>query len=270
MTNMDMATATTPETPTPGPTTAVATVTTEPNLANSNHTSAFNEFLQKKYGISVGHGMFYESYVTSGPPHKPTHRCTLQVRSLDPNLDHLVVSAPCDTVKNSKKDACRLMHAWFLTESSENIPIDKVESHAAVSLDAMLGDCVLKLLLLESNDAPRDEKPGTLHDWVKARSTNIFLFDRYRDLSSTGALPPGLPPATGQAHADPTAFEAWIGRVWQANGRDLSATAAVVSPSLGLATNKLLEIGLVPATAERKELPPPVLATDTQKKPVLE
>ena len=46
MTNMDMATATMPETPTPGPTTAVATVTTEPNLANSNHTSAFNEFLQ--------------------------------------------------------------------------------------------------------------------------------------------------------------------------------------------------------------------------------
>ena len=64
---------------------------------NTNHTSTFNEFLQKKYRISVGHGMFYESYVSQGPPHKPTHSCTLQVKSADLGLDHTVVSEYCDT-----------------------------------------------------------------------------------------------------------------------------------------------------------------------------
>lgn len=129
-----------------------------------------------------------------------------------------------------------MMHDWFEHDNGSNIPIQSIDSHAEVSVDAMLGDCVLKLLLLESAVAPRGDSPGNLHDWVKERSTNIFLFDRYRELSAADKLPEGLPKVTGQAHADPTSFEAWIGRVWNESGKDLQATAAKVMPALGLRT----------------------------------
>jgi hypothetical protein len=62
----------------------------------------------------------------------------------------------------------------------------------------------------------------------------VFLFDRYRELTASETLPDGLPAASGNAHADATAFEAWIGSVFEKRKRDIAETATIVLPALGL------------------------------------
>ena len=70
--------------------------------------------------------------------------------------------------------------------------------------------------------------------WVVDRSTNKFLYQRHIQLSRECALPRGLPPPKGHAHADPTAFEAWIARVFEERGRSLVECAKAVLPALGV------------------------------------
>ena len=74
----------------------------------------------------------------------------------------------------------------------------------------------------------------TLPPWVVDRSTNKFLYQRHIQLSRECALPRGLPPPKGHAHADPTAFEAWIARVFEERGRSLVECAKAVLPALGV------------------------------------
>lgn len=90
----------------------------------------------------------------------------------------------------------------------------------ARTVEALQGDAVLKLLL--SMHCPHDGEQacaaGQLHDFIVRHSTNYFLYQRHLELFRENDLPEDLPPPRGQATADPTCFEAWIGRVFKRNG----------------------------------------------------
>ena len=144
-------------------------------------------------------------------------------------------------VKAAKKDACRLMLEWFKSRevdpSAPTAPPD-VPGRTGQAIEAMLGDAVLKLLLVmhrrEHNPSSFPVDPGVLNQWVVRRSTNNFLYQRHFELSRRGELPEGLPPPKGHANADPTAFEAWIARVFRDARGDLRATGETVFPALGV------------------------------------
>ena len=144
-------------------------------------------------------------------------------------------------VKAAKKDACRLMLEWFKSrEADPTAPAapPNVPGRTGQAVEAMLGDAVLKLLLVmhrrEHNPSSFPVDPGALNEWVVRRSTNTFLYHRHIDLSRRGELPEGLPPPKGHANADPTAFEAWIARVFRDARGDLRATGEAVFPALGV------------------------------------
>ena len=103
-------------------------------------------------------------------------------------------------------------------------------------MEAILGDAVLKLLLVMHYPRPREcsGNAGPLNDFIVRHSTNDFLYHRHLELAAADNLPEGLLPPRGLASADPMCFEAWIGRVFTRNGGDLHATADVVLPALGV------------------------------------
>lgn len=144
-------------------------------------------------------------------------------------------------VKAAKKDACRLMLEWFKSrEADPTAPTapPNVPGRTGQAVEAMLGDAVLKLLLVmhrrEHNPSSFPVDPGALNEWVVRRSTNTFLYQRHNELSRRGKLPEGLPPPKGHANADPTAFEAWIARVFRNARGDLRTTGETVFPALGV------------------------------------
>lgn len=199
---------------------------------------------------------------TSTRPIKPERSCgpsskrgvseaaDLRARARAPKLpDTLSVKHVCSpsfpprrfAVKAAKKDACRLMLEWFKSrEADPTAPAapPNVPGRTGQAVEAMLGDAVLKLLLVmhrrEHNPSSFPVDPGALNDWVVRRSTNTFLYHRHFDLSRRGELPEGLPPPKGHANADPTAFEAWIARVFRDTRGDLRATGETVFPALGV------------------------------------
>ena len=216
----------------------------------TDHTSNFNIYLQKTFNISVGDEMFWETYHTEGPQQEPRHRCQLRALKPEFGIDHEVISDSFVVKRDSKKDACRLMHEWFMSRSLDEKggggliggALVGRESKSERSVNAMIGDAALRLMLSLHENAPKNDA-GTLHDWIGERSTNLFLFSRYRALDAANELPPGLPKCTGQ-HAVSTTFEAWIGRTYMECGYDIVKTTAIVMPMLG-------ESGrLVPLTAE--------------------
>lgn len=211
----------------------------------NDHTSQFNVYLQKTFNQSVGDEMFWETYALEGPAHEPKHRCRLKALKTELGIDHEVVSDAFVVKKDAKKDACRLMHLWFVRRQREQTEkadgegwlgaggkfLVGRESKTERSVNAMIGDAALRLMLALQEDAPKND-PGTLHDWIGKREGNLFLFSRYRALDAANELPPGLPKCTGQ-HAVPTTFEAWIGRTFLQCGFDLAKTSAIVMPLLG-------------------------------------
>lgn len=157
---------------------------------------------------------------------------------------------PYDAVKAAKKDACRIMHEWFKTHESDiEDHVQKrlgavTRARAAHRVQAMLGDAVLSLILImhcpkdltttfqdgmsmdvvsEASDngttedigPPTDIDPGALHDFLRDHANNNFLFSRFLELSREGRLPEGLMAPQGGSQADPTSFEAWIGKVFK-------------------------------------------------------
>mmetsp|Transcript_8868 Transcript_8868/g.40288 ORF Transcript_8868/g.40288 Transcript_8868/m.40288 type:complete len:202 (-) Transcript_8868:1656-2261(-) len=143
------------------------------------------------------------------------------------------------------------MHEWFMSrEADPTAPYPPPPpGRGGQAVEAMLGDAVLKLLLVQHGvDHHRPEKngkdepdPGPLNQWIVDRSTNKFLYQRHIQLSRDCNLPRGLPPPKGHAHADPTAFEAWIARVFEEHGRSLVDCAKVVLPALGVEPAFLFE-----------------------------
>ena len=119
------------------------------------------------------------------------------------------------------------------------VPSEDRASHLAV--DAMLGDAVLKLVLVDyfvaERAKPGDARPGALQNFVVSKSTNDFLYRRHNEMSRRGQLPLGLPPPKGRSHADPTAFEVWIARTFRKEKKCLRKTAEIVLPALGIAAS---------------------------------
>lgn len=154
------------------------------------------------------------------------------------------------TVKAAKKDACRQMHDFFKEQEEEDPDWFRCAAdtkHRVV--EAMLGDAVLKMILLmhfpsdsdsvltrddSSIASSIDTDPGTLNNFIVEHSTNNFLYHRYLSLAKENKLPDDLPEPNGHAQADPTNFEAWIGRVFTRCGGNLHATARYVLPALGV------------------------------------
>ena len=197
-------------------------------LRMPNYTGFFNEYLQKTHGISIGDKTFSEKFYREGPAHEPLHRCMLSCNTKC-GLKHNVTSEPFNNVRDAKKDACKKMHQWFLTKAPAQESKASIKSLQSIS--ALVGDAVLKLVLMLHDEAPTCDV-GTLHNWITERSTNKFLFSRYEGLYAASKLPDGLKPPTGHVNADAKSFEAWIGIAFEQAGRDLSKTAALVNAAV--------------------------------------
>lgn len=197
-------------------------------LRMPNYTGAFNEYLQKMHGTSLGDEAFTEKFHREGLDHELHHRCVLSCNTKC-GLKHNVTSEPFNNVSDAKKDACRKMHTWFLTKAPAEESITSITS--SQSICALLGDAVLKLVLILHDEAPTRDV-GTLHNWITERSTNNFLKSRYKALYAASKLPDGLNPPTGHVNADAKSFEAWIGMAFEQAGRDLGKTAALVNAAV--------------------------------------
>ena len=165
---------------------------------------------------------FGERYAMCDPTNTKEFSCKLQYG------EHIGQSHAHLTKKMAKQEAAERLLAALL-----QAPISQGPVHS-MQVQAMRGDAVLKLILLEhfTSTEPRITA-GNLHDRVQHHLTNNFLNARYAALAE--GLPEGLPPPTGQSTVDATQLEAFIAFLYDACDGNLELTATRVLPLLGLA-----------------------------------
>jgi hypothetical protein len=178
-----------------------------------NHVGALKEWMDAR---TLSFDDVVETYEAEGPGEATLHWCNLMYGQ------HTVQSRAHPKKKMAKQEAAGLLQATLAN----------MHVHGpATQVQAMLGDSVLKHVLLRHFSMQAGITPANLQNLVVNHSTNIFLNTMYYALTPQG-LPEGLPPPTGNTNADASRFEAFIASL---EDDSTMTTMARVLPLLGLA-----------------------------------
>lgn len=190
--------------------------------APDNYIGRLNEYMAARGEATYTKSDFLVQSV--GPAHNPLFTCEV-------HFGEFVAQGFGEVKVKAKQEACRLLLRQ-LEDEQENAP-PPTRTNAALQLQAMRGDAMLKVIVTEHFIRRGTSSAGELQNLIVAATNNEFLFERYQQIALAGNLPAGLPPPSNLVNRDPTQFEAWIGDMMD-DGDSQAITPAVLG-ALGLA-----------------------------------